>query len=66
MIKHGMHLKDRINLYTACQPYDTLEYDPLTPEDWDELTYLLQLLKLFKNLTRRLQGRAPDANRGSI
>ncbi|TKA45693.1 hypothetical protein B0A49_13640, partial [Cryomyces minteri] len=70
MIERAIKLRDAIELYVLHQSRtkDTASIieDQLTPEDWQELVDLRDLLEPMKTLTIRLQGNATTGSHGAL
>jgi hypothetical protein len=77
MMERGLHLKEAIDLFsmrysTAQHPRlhrdqpDMLTLDQLSEDDWEQIKHLFDLLKLFLELTSRMEGRGKNGDRGAV
>ncbi|KAM5354590.1 hypothetical protein ACJ41O_001237 [Fusarium nematophilum] len=66
MIERALKLRHAIDLFflnyshVGAEGYD-ISQDILTPQDWVDLDHFLNILKPFKDLTKRMEGRANKA-----
>jgi hypothetical protein len=66
MIERALKLRHAIDLFflnyrhVGAEGYD-ISQDILTPQDWADLDHFLNILKPFKDLTKRMEGRANKA-----
>ena len=65
MIKRALKLRDQIDAFSMKHRKD-LEKDILTDEDWDQLEAIHNILRPFKRVTKRLEGKAERGERGSL
>src|SRR5277367_1571197 len=65
MIKRALKLRDQINAFSIKHRKE-LEKDILTDEDWDQLEAIHNILRPFKRVTKRLEGRAEKGECGSL
>ena len=63
MIERLIKVKDAVALYQ--QTEETDPEDTLTPDDWQELVEIKELLEPFKEVTMRTQGYGEDGTHGS-
>ncbi|EXU94633.1 hAT family dimerization domain protein, partial [Metarhizium robertsii] len=65
MIERALKLRHAIDLFFLNYNHTGKEYDisqdMLTPQDWIDLKHFLDILKPFKDLTKRMEGRANKA-----
>ena len=65
MIERAVKLRYAIDLFFLNYNYNGVGYDisqdVLTPQDWIDLDHFLGILKPFKDLTKRMEGRANKA-----
>ena len=72
MIEHVLQLKDPIDLFISCHltlqrtGEQSLADDRLLEDDWEQIKYLLKLLKPFRDLTLRLEGKGKTGSRGAV
>lgn len=65
MIERALKLRHTIDLFflhchSSGEGYD-ISQDEITPRDWADLEQFFNVLKLFKDLTKRMEGRANKA-----
>jgi hypothetical protein len=65
MIKRALKLRDQIDAFSIKHRKE-LEKDILTDEDWDQLEAIHHILRPFKRVTKRLEGRAEKGECGSL
>jgi hypothetical protein len=65
MIKRALKLRDQINVCTLKHRKE-LEKDLLTEEEWNQLEAIHNILRPFKRVTKRLEGRAEKGECGSL
>ena len=65
MIKRALKLRFQIDAFSAKYRKE-LEKDTLTDEDWQQLEAIHEILRVFKKVTKRLEGRAERGDCGSI
>jgi hypothetical protein len=65
MIKRALKLRDQINAFSIKHRKE-LEKDILTDEDWDQLEAIHHILRPFKRVIKRLEGRAEKGECGSL
>lgn len=67
MIERALKLRHAIDLFFLNYNYNgdgyDISQDILTPQDWIDLGHFLSILKPFKDLTKRMEGRANKAGR---
>lgn len=65
MIERALKLRHAVDLFFLNYNHTDKEYnisqDILTPQDWIDLKHFLDILKPFKDLTKRMEGRANKA-----
>ena len=59
IIKRALKLRDQIDAFSIKHRKD-FEKDLLTDEDWDQLEVIYRILRPFKRVTKRLEGRAEN------
>ena len=65
MVNRGLKLQRRIDLF-CYKHYKALDLNRLTPDDWDTLKSLAEILKPFKEETMNLQGRGVTGSYGTV
>jgi hypothetical protein len=65
MIKRALKLRDQINVFSNKHRKE-LEKDLLMDEEWDQLEAIHNILRPFKRVTKRLEGRAEKGECGSL
>jgi hypothetical protein len=72
MMERALRLKDPIDLFISrhVAPQrageQTLADDRLLEDDWEQIKHLLRLLKPFRDLTLRLEGKGKTGSRGAV
>jgi hypothetical protein len=65
MIKRALKLRDQIDAFSINHRKE-LEKDLLIEEEWDQLEAIHNILRPFKRVTKRLEGRAEKGECGSL